>query len=97
MRRILLLTTALVFSCAFYSQQLLYTSEFGGENHNGAIISYDPASGQTSNMLSLGGNPFFGFQILQNAVDPDYAGGLMLGSDGMYYGIKSVNRHLLQD
>ena len=90
MRKLILILALISTTSILNAQQLLYTSEFGGENSNGAIISYDFATGQTSNMLSLEGNPFYGYQITHQTISPDYTGGLMMGSDGNYYGISSL-------
>lgn len=90
MRKLILILALISTTSILNAQQLLYTSEFGGENSNGAIISYDFATGQTSNMLSLEGNPFYGYQITHQTTSPDYTGGLMMGSDGNYYGISSL-------
>ena len=74
-----------------FSQKLLFTSEFGGDNSNGSIVSYDLNSNTTSNQLSLEGNPLYGFNLLlETAFGTDeYNGGLTLGSDGKYYGVNT--------
>lgn len=90
MRKYLFIQLLMLAATIVNAQQLLYTSELGGDNYNGAIISYDLASEQTSNMISLGGNPFNSFDLVNNVTHPDYTGGLILGSDGNYYGISSL-------
>ena len=85
-------TLLLTFSgMSLIAQKLIWTSEFGGQNHNGAIISYDLNTNQTNTLLSLEGNPMYGFNINidLDANDVDYSGGLTLGTDGNYYGVNS--------
>lgn len=90
MKQILLLIFFLLASTAF-SKKLLWTSEFGGDNSNGALISYDRDKGSTKAQLSLGGNPLYGFNLILDgeANSLDYSGGLTLGTDGNYYGVSS--------
>lgn len=76
-----------------FSQKILWTSEFGGQNSNGAIIQYDLSTNQISTPLSLEGNPMYGYN-LNFDIDPsdvDYSGGLTLGTDGNYYGVNSYS------
>ena len=93
MKQILLFGIGLLSIISVNGQQLLYTSEFGGDKSNGAIMSYDPATDELSTMASLGGNPHYGYDILiqENVGTPvQLNGGLTLGNDGYYYG---VNEH----
>ncbi|MFK5857010.1 MAG: T9SS type A sorting domain-containing protein [Bacteroidota bacterium] len=71
------------------SQNILFTSEFGGDNNNGAIMDYDLTTGQLSTFKSLGGNFQYGYNVLinQGFTPVLYSCGLTLGQDGNYYGI----------
>jgi hypothetical protein len=91
MKPLLLYITLFSLSITGYSQKLLWTSEFGGDNSNGAIISYDLDNNSTNTQLSLEGSPLYGFNLLMEfaAGSVDYSGGLMLGTDGNYYGVSS--------
>jgi hypothetical protein len=40
-----------------YSQKIIFTNPFGGQNSNGGISSYDFASGKVTTPISLPGNP----------------------------------------
>jgi len=71
------------------SQNLLFTSEFGGANSNGALVKYNPLTTNSSVFSSLGGNPFTATNLVING-DNDWQygkGGLTLGMDGKYYGV----------
>ena len=91
-KKTLLTVTLFSVLTSGFSQKLLFTSEFGGDNSNGAIVSYDLNNNTTSNQLSLAGNPFYGYNIFREVAfgDPLYTGGLTLGSDGKYYGINTA-------
>ena len=89
MKKISLFAILLLIGGAAISQNLLFTSEFGGANSNGAIVKYNPATTNSSVFTSLGGNPFTSSNVLINA-DGDWQyekGGLTLGLDGKYYGV----------
>ena len=97
MKYFLIFIALISISTTGFSQKLLFTSEFGGENSNGAIISYDLATNTTRTQLSLEGNPLYGFNITLE-ISPgsiDYNGGLVLGADGKYYGINSNSSSLI--
>ena len=85
------LFTFLALSMSLNAQKLLWTSEFGGTNSTGAVVAYDINSTQVSTPVSLGGNPLYGINFLVDTefsnLDYSLAGGLVLGSDGNYYGI----------
>ena len=73
-----------------YGQQLLWTSENGGTNQNGAVISYDLQTQQLTTVASLGGNFMGNWAItLDTEFDSNIwkTGGLIKGQDGYYYGI----------
>lgn len=76
------------------SQQLLWTSENGGTNQNGAVISYDLQTQQLATVASLGGNFMGNYMLLY---DLEYSepysntGGLVKGQDGNYYGINEFS------
>ena len=91
-KKTLLTVTLFSVLTSGFSQKLLFTSEFGGDNSNGAIVSYDLNNNTTSNQLSLAGNPFYGYNIFREVAfgDPLYTGGLTLGADGKYYGINTA-------
>lgn len=76
------------------AQKLLWTSEYGGDNSNGAIISYDLATGSIETPVSLDGNPLYGFNLVYDIpignYDYDMTGGLTLGTDGNYYGVNTL-------
>ena len=93
MKSKLLLFTLLLLTNSAFSQKLIWTSENGGENQNGAISGYDLGTNQLSTIASLAGNPMESLNIL---LDPNLnltiagnflAGGLTTGSDGDFYGI----------
>jgi uncharacterized repeat protein (TIGR03803 family) len=90
MKNILLFLGFLLFTgAAAICQDLLFTSEFGGANTNGAIIKYSPATGNSEALTSLGGNPFTADNSTIND-DNEWQfakGGLTLGMDGKYYGV----------
>lgn len=71
------------------SQKLLWTSENGGENQNGAIVSYDFSNQQVNVEASLGGNFLSTFEILMSGdfTNDRYwnTDGMVKGSDGYYY------------
>ena len=79
----------LLLGTTVHSQDLLFTSEFGGANTNGAIIKYSPATGNSEVLTSLGGNPFTANNaLINNDTEWNHAkGGLTLGMDGKYYGV----------
>ena len=89
MKKFTISLSILLSSIFCASQSILFTSEFGGENHNGAIMNYDLTSGQLNTFKSLGGNFQYGYNILinQGFTPVLYSGGLTLGQDGNYYGI----------
>lgn len=78
----IILYTAFFISLQGFSQKLLFTSEYGGDNSNGAIVSYDLSNNSTSTQLSLKGNPFYGINIFREIPvgDTDYTAGLTLGT-----------------
>ncbi|MCX6282049.1 MAG: T9SS type A sorting domain-containing protein [Bacteroidetes bacterium] len=89
MKKIVLLAILLLIGGVAISQNLLFTSEFGGTNSNGAIVKYNPATTNSSVFTSLGGNPFTALNVVINS-DNDWQygkGGLTLGMDGKYYGL----------
>ena len=89
MKRLLLLAILLLCGAAAISQNLLFTSEFGGANSNGALVKYNPVTNNSSVFTSLGGNPFTALNVVINS-DEDWQfqqGGLTLGMDGKYYGV----------
>jgi uncharacterized repeat protein (TIGR03803 family) len=88
MRKIAILSILFFVGIAANSQNLIFTSEFGGTNSNGALVKYNPATNNSSVFSSLGGNPFTANNLVINS-DVDYQflkGGLTLGMDGKYYG-----------
>lgn len=89
MKYLSLLFLLVFVSLNSFNQNILFTSEFGGENNNGAIMNYDIGSGQLSTFKSLGGNFQYGYNVLINQGFNDvlYSCGLTLGQDGNYYGI----------
>ena len=89
MKNLFLLSIFLLSGAAAISQNLLFTSEFGGANSNGALVKYNPATTNSSVFSSLGGNPFTATNLVING-DNDWQygkGGLTLGMDGKYYGV----------
>ena len=91
MKKILLSIILFSVLTSGFSQKLLYTSEYGGDNSNGAIVSYDLSNNSTSTQLRLGGNPFYGINFFREVPfgETDFTGGLTLGSNGKYYGINT--------
>lgn len=89
MKKFTLISSMLFLSVLTYGQSILFTSEFGGENNNGAIMDYDLTTGQLSTFKSLGGNFQYGLNFLiNNGIEASkYSAGLTLGQDGYYYGI----------
>lgn len=87
----IILYAAFFISLQGFSQKLLFTSEYGGDNSNGAIVSYDLSNNSTSTQLSLEGNPFYGINIFREIPfgETDYTAGLTLGTDGKYYGVNT--------
>lgn len=95
MKRIILSFTLCFISFHFaFSQVLLWSSEYGGANSNGAVIGYDLKSSMVSPYVSLKGNPMYGFNLTLDTTFGDgsanFAGGLTLGQDGYYYGVNSL-------
>ncbi len=64
MKSKLLLFTLLLLTNSAFSQKLIWTSENGGENQNGAISGYDLGTNQLSTIASLAGNPMESLNIL---------------------------------
>lgn len=94
MKRIILAFTLCFISSHFaFSQVLLWSSEYGGANSNGAVIGYELTNGQVSPYVSLEGNPMYGFNLMLDTTfgngSANFAGGLTLGQDGYYYGVNS--------
>ncbi len=89
MKKFTLILSILFLSFLTYGQSILFTSEFGGENNNGAIMNYDISSGQLNTFKSLGGNFQYGYNFLinQGFTTVLFSCGLTLGQDGNYYGI----------
>ncbi|MDB4835108.1 hypothetical protein OAH12_00825, partial [Cyclobacteriaceae bacterium] len=81
----------LLFCSLTFSQKLLWSSETGGTNQNGAIISYDLQTQQTETIASLGGNfmqsYYLGFDA--NLLNDVYfnSGGMTVGQDGYIYAV----------
>ncbi len=83
-----------------YSQRIIFTNPFGGQNNNGGISSYDFVSGKVTTPISLIGNPL-GLVDGWKLYDPIgyYSGdtkfadnhrienGLYAASDGFVYGL----------
>ncbi len=95
MRKSILLLVILFLSFCSFGQNLIFTSEYGGDHNNGAIVKYDPDSDQLNTLVSLDGSFLTPFNILYNtAMTPShvkYQGGLIKGQDGYYYGIYSLS------
>ncbi|MCT4674135.1 MAG: T9SS type A sorting domain-containing protein [Prolixibacteraceae bacterium] len=94
MKKIVLVFILCFISSHFaFSQVLLWSSEYGGANSNGAVIGYDLNSDVVSPYVSLKGNPMYGFNLMLDTTFGDgsanFAGGLTLGQDGYYYGVNS--------
>ncbi|MEI6883897.1 MAG: choice-of-anchor tandem repeat GloVer-containing protein [Bacteroidota bacterium] len=89
MRKLVLLAILLLSGVAAISQNLLFTSEFGGANSNGALVKYNPLTTNSSVFSSLGGNPFTATNEVINGDNlwQFQKGGLTLGMDGKYYGV----------
>jgi uncharacterized repeat protein (TIGR03803 family) len=93
MKKFTLLITGVFFTIQFFGQNILFTSEFGGENSNGAIMNYDVATDQLNTFKSLGGNFQYGYSVTLNplpAAYADYSNGLVKGQDGYYYGVNEL-------
>lgn len=84
-----LLVGLILLSLAATGQNLLFTSEFGGANSNGAIMQYGTNTGVMNVYASLGGNPLYGEIVgINDDIEWQFAkGGLTLGMDGKYYGV----------
>ncbi|UTW65740.1 T9SS type A sorting domain-containing protein [bacterium SCSIO 12643] len=87
----IILTSIIVFfsSTASYAQKLIWSSEFGGTNSNGAIVSYELSNGQIETPISLNGSPMYGINILYDygSNGLDNTAGMIVGNDSNYYGI----------
>lgn len=78
-----------------FSQKLLWTSQNGGENTNGAIIEHDLNTQQTSVLASLGGNflkgiSFYSYDSWYYNAETVNTGGVITGTDGNIYGISNT-------
>jgi hypothetical protein len=79
----------ILVSSTCFSQKLYWTSEFGGQHSNGAIISYDFGLSEISTTVTLEGNPLYAdnpvFDL--SGGNQHLSAGLIKGTDGNYYGI----------
>ena len=88
MKKFVFLLSLTLVGLTALCQDLLFTSEFGGQNSNGAIVKVNPATGASSVFTSLGGNPFTASMPTNADTYYQYLkGGLTLGTDGKYYGV----------
>jgi hypothetical protein len=89
MKKFFLLLVSLIISGVLYSQNLVWTSEFGGSETNGAISFYDLMNSINTKVVDLKGNPIVDNDLFLNGQDYDYLDGLSKGSDGYIYAISS--------
>ena len=88
MKKITLTLFTIVLACASsFSQKLLWTSYFGGDNSNGSIVEYDLSSQQLATKYSLDGNPLNGADVYLNIDSWEHLGAFMKAQDGFYYGV----------
>lgn len=95
MKNSIVLIVALALSAASYSQKMLWTSQNGGSNGNGAVIQYDLSNQQTEVLASLSGNFLKGISIQQNEnwyfnAETFNTGGLVSGGNGLIYGVSNT-------
>ena len=99
MKKILLFSFTLIAVNSF-SQKLVWTSQTGGDNNNGAIIQHDLQTQQTSTLGSLEGNFMRGFDLTHEVhlSEEEYnTEGLIAGSDGNMYGVSTqISSHAQQ-
>ena len=88
---------AILFAQLAFGQQIIWNSLSGGTNNNGAVISYNLQNNQLSTLASLEGNFLRGisYNLDQSVVigDNTISNGLILGSDGMLYGVHTAIDH----
>ncbi|SNR41674.1 Gloeo_Verruco repeat-containing protein [Lutibacter agarilyticus] len=84
------LLAVLLLSATTHSQKMFWTSYFGGENSNGAIIQYDLVTDQLSTKFSLEGSPINGADVFLNTDSWEHPGALMKAQDGFYYGVTTL-------
>ena len=87
-------------SLSVSAQKLVWTSQTGGTNNNGAIIQHDLQTQQTSTLGSLGGNFMRGFDLTHEIhfnEEEYHTEGLIAGSDGNMYGVSTqISSHAQQ-
>ena len=90
MNKISTIIFAILFAQLSFGQQIIWNSLSGGNNSNGAVISYNLQNNQLSTLASLEGNFLRGLSFnLDLGILDDHSNtnGLTLGSDGMLYGV----------
>lgn len=90
-KKLALACLATTLSTTSFSQKLLWTSQYGGENSNGAIIQYDLSNSELTTKYSLVGNPLIGSEVFFNQDNWSHPGAFMQGADGMIYGVSDLN------
>lgn len=93
MRTLIFSILATFFAGQINAQKLIWTSQTGGDNNNGAIIEYDLTNNQTSILGSLGGNFMKGYNLfIDDGLSEDTwnTNGMIMGSDGNLYGVNST-------
>jgi hypothetical protein len=88
-----IVTITALLACPAAADKLVFTSTFGGDHTNGAVIGYDFDTGQLETLASLDGSPLMGLQLFLSP-ELELSGGMIKGADGMYYGVDPKGRLL---
>ena len=84
MKRTLLPLLFFLIVSTVFSQKVLWTSEFGGQNSNGSICTYDFEDNSIS-VSGIDGSPVADYNLTTNGLDYLSQDGLNTGSDGYLY------------